>query len=164
MIVNRLTKFLNFKPFKSFWNKMRMHLAATRWLSKSVGSIAILCLHTVLVFFPCIISFVFHLFNVSFILYLICFVSYLFRILIVSRLLCFVSYKFCISSCISSILCPTYSVHQDLNHSLTLRSFLNLKPHLKINPVRQKLRPKYKDIYKVNSTSCILESYIGLDR
>ena len=83
--------------------------------------------------------------------------------LIRSRLICSTSHLFRVSLCASSVPCPTYSVSQDLDHFPTLRSCLNFKPRLGINHAWQELRREQKDVYRENSTSCILKSLIRSD-
>ncbi len=183
-IFDSVNSLLSTLKVKAVWMQV-----ADRNQVESVGSAAILCLNTEVVLYH--VSFVptSHLFRLWYVLCIICsashpFASHLLPVssvlrLIRLRLICSPSHLFCVSSvprltcsashlfrvslCASSIPCPTYSVSQDLDHFPTLRSCLNCKPRLGINHAWRELRREQKDVYRENSTSCILKSLIRSD-
>ena len=164
MVADRLTKALDPKLFKAFWNIIEI-LAATRWLCEIFESVAILFLATVLVMFHVLFVPTSHLFRLWSVLYIIFSASHLFasHLLQVSSILG-LTYSAChlfrIPLYVSSAPYSTYSVFQDLDYFFTLGSCLNFKPHLGINHFWQDWRGEQKDVYRENSTSCILKSFI----
>ncbi len=164
MVADRLTKALDPKLFKAFWNIIEI-LAATRWLCGIFESVAILFLPTVLVMFHVLFVPTSHLFRLWSVLYIIFSASHLFasHLLQVSSILG-LTYSAChlfrIPLYVSSAPYSTYSEFQDLDYFLTLGSCLNFKPHLGINHFWQDWRCEQKDVYRENSTSCILKSFI----
>ncbi len=53
---------------------------------------------------------------------------------------------------------------QDWDHFPTLKSCLNFKPRFRINHAWQELKHEQKDVYRQNSTFCILKSLMRSDK